>query len=432
MKHFYLFIAALFMTATVFAQQNDEEECNLEINPDTRNGGYSRVEAMGGEGFTNPFLKDVTWVATNPAYATHYRNMIWGDIGTGGNDQFAGFNLAANKKIVAGVILGRQAMRLGQMSPLAGLGSGVSSVISSPTTGNAAIGALTVAGAAPAPVMIDNNLELLGAIALNDRMSVGVGLAYASTNNETTPNTGDPTSTGGSQLGLNLGLMMQLDSRMAVDVAGALVMGSASSEDGNADIENSASNMVLALDAKVHYKMADMLTVVPVLGFGMSSGTVDINGTEADMNSYMAFNVGTGINYVNGPFMMAGGVNLAIASETQAEVDNVSPEMSDSWFAFPVWNLGAEFYVTKWLVARAGYQATTASFTQETQATLTDVDEQSMTVYGPVDGVTTGVGLRFGDFQLDAFVNEAVLLQGLNLVGGGTPTFARLSSSYAF
>jgi hypothetical protein len=46
-------------------------------------------------------------------------------------------------------------------------------------------------------------------------------------------------------------------------------------------------------------------------------------------------------------------------------------------------------------------------------------------------GATVGVGFRFGDFSLDATDNEDVLRQGFNTIGGGGPTFAYLTTSYA-
>jgi len=45
-------------------------------------------------------------------------------------------------------------------------------------------------------------------------------------------------------------------------------------------------------------------------------------------------------------------------------------------------------------------------------------------------GATVGVGFRFGDFSLDTTVNEDVLRQGFNTIGGGGITFAYLTASY--
>jgi hypothetical protein len=98
--------------------------------------------------------------------------------------------------------------------------------------------------------------------------------------------------------------------------------------------------------------------------------------------------------------------------------------------------------MTDWFVARLGYVATTVQQSIESVATQTpangDINENSITLFpsigtlpGATNGATVGVGFRLGDFSLDATVNEGVLRQGLNNIGGGGPTFAYLSVSYA-
>jgi hypothetical protein len=128
-----------------------------------------------------------------------------------------------------------------------------------------------------------------------------------------------------------------------------------------------------------------------------------------------------------------------MVSQTTAAVENVSPELTNSAFLFPLWNIGMEWNMTEWLVARLGYVAITGSTTLEASTpTGTDpnaITESVFTFYGPAQrGVTVGVGFRFGDFSLDAIVNEDVLRQGLNNFGGGgatARTFAYLSAGYA-
>ncbi len=100
------------------------------------------------------------------------------------------------------------------------------------------------------------------------------------------------------------------------------------------------------------------------------------------------------------------------SSTTFASVENVSPEYTESEFLLPVWNLGAEWTATEWLMARMGYVASTGSETDEIPASASTVNERIRTVYS--EGMfTLGVGLRFGTFGLDATVNSDVLRQGL-------------------
>ena len=86
----------------------------------------------------------------------------------------------------------------------------------------------------------------------------------------------------------------------------------------------------------------------------------------------------------------------------------------------------------EWFVGRLGYVAYTSSASAEFPNTATSKTEFVQTLFGPSQrGATVGVGFRFGDFSLDATVNEDVLRQGFNTIGGGGPTFAYLTASYA-
>ena len=97
---------------------------------------------------------------------------------------------------------------------------------------------------------------------------------------------------------------------------------------------------------------------------------------------------------------------------------------------FPVRNLGVEWKMNDWFVARLGYVASTG--TQTAEVTNNGVTSENIsTIFLPAPGATVGVGFRLGSFSLDATVNEDVLRQGLANIGGSGPTLAYLSASYA-
>ena len=184
--------------------------------------------------------------------------------------------------------------------------------------------------------------------------------------------------------------------------------------------------------------MSSKVSLVPVFNFLTASGTQDLGlgqtSTSSDLPSVTAFSVGLGANYTVGDFLLAGGLSLANASVTNASTQT-TPELTSSYFIFPVWNVGLEWNLTDWLVGRLGYIATTVKLTNESPATQTpepsDVNQTIQTLFIGPNGATVGVGFRFGDFSIDATVNEGVLRQGLNNIGGGGPTFAYMSVSYA-
>ena len=77
-----------------------------------------------------------------------------------------------------------------------------------------------------------------------------------------------------------------------------------------------------------------------------------------------------------------------------------------------------------------GYTASTSNNTTQTGLGGTSVMESTITQYSP--GLfTLGLGLRFGNFSLDATMNSDVLRQGLGNIGGGR-TFGYISTSYTF
>ncbi|HOJ18627.1 MAG: hypothetical protein GX452_08020 [Ignavibacteriales bacterium] len=400
-----LFIISLILLTSLSLAQNER---NL------RAGGYARVYSMG----MNPYIVDLDNIKTNPAYGGQFSNMIWGDIGSSaaspydGTGQFAGFNYRINKMISVGALLTRndfQSLSIGKLDP-GGLVAAINSVPG-----------VTV-------IPLDNNLELMGSFNF-DKLTLGIGIAYASTNDETKPATGSGTKNNASQIGINAGLLFNLSSTMNIDAALSLIMPSASYEPASGS-KVDASQTFIMFDARMFMKMTSKLSLVPVVNFMTASGSIEAGGTTTDMTSYSQIGVGVGMHYQVGDLLIAGGPSLLIKSYTSPAVPNSSPELTSSQLVFPNWNLGAEFWFTDWLIGRLGYMAHTEQNTSESMATLTTKNEHTYTSFGTPD-VRVGIGLRFGGFSLDATVNDDVLRQGLNLIGGGTPTLAYISASYA-
>jgi hypothetical protein len=143
--------------------------------------------------------------------------------------------------------------------------------------------------------------------------------------------------------------------------------------------------------------------------------------------------IGAGFVYSIHNFLFSGGLLFENVAATDPEVPGVSPDLESAVSSFPVWNLGAEWFFADWLVGRAGYSVRTSQVTVETQAGQTEKNDILRTTFDPDNGgITVGLGFRIGGFSLDATVNEDVLRQGLNNIGGGGATFSYISASYAF
>ena len=394
---------------TLFAQEVEKK--------DPRYGGYARIFSMGD----NPFIVDPDNIKSNPAYSSMYSNFLWGDIGsnngnpTDGDGQFAGFNYALNKEFTLGAMLTRNEISKTRTISSLDFGGIVNQI-------NAGVPGADI-------VPLNNNLEILSSYKFGNYI-LGLGVSYASSTNDFTPATGTGDKNSASQLGVNVGFMADLSTSFKFDVDFALALPSATYEPGTGD-KVSASNTLMAANVRAFLKLSNHCTLVPIVGFYNSSGKVDVGAQSTDLPSLMELGAGIGLTYQVENLIISGGPSFAYQTTTIASVATISPEVKDSRFIFPAWNLGAEWYFTNWLIGRLGYVASTYSQTNQTIVTPTTVDENSRTGFDNGD-VRLGIGFRFGGFNLDATVNDDVLRQGLNLIGGGTRTFAYLSASYGF
>lgn len=414
MKQVFAFVLLVTFLATVTNAQSG-------LVPKEKSGGYARVQAMGGEGGTNPFLVDAFNMTNNPAFAKYYGNFLWGDIGASaaaandGDGQFAGFNFALDKKLTLGAILARNDFKGAGISSVSMTNSLVTILNGLPGTGRNAVN-------------LDNNFQLLGAYALSDATVLGLGVSFASTQNDLTPATGTADKSSASQLGLNLGLIQHFSKDNGLDFSFSFVSGSAKNE---AAKTNKVSASTIGVGARYFHNIGKGFSFVPVVSFTTMSGTVDVAGTSTDMDSYSNLAIGAGLNYTAGDLFLAGGVSFATESWT-AKSTSTSPELTRNHMWFPVWNLGAEFKVTEWMKARLGYKVATNKDKMESAATATTKNETVATMFDRT-GVTLGLGFKFGSFNLDATVNDEVLRQGFkNLSTGAVNTFGHISASYAF
>lgn len=397
-----------------------------------KTGGYARLAGMG----SNPYVIDPFFNTINPAWNAVYNNFILGDLGSsagspfspGGSGQYLSGSFQIGENWTLGGILARNDFN-GMSIALLDPGSNSSSSLSYPgvvSTVNGITGETSV-------IPLDNNVEAIGTYSFGQTI-VGLGIAYANTSNDVNPPTGGSTEGSASQLGFNLGVISDLARSLKLDIGASLVLPSASYKPDTLN-ETSASQTIITVNGRAFWNLNKNLKLVPLFLFTTESGTIDSGGSSTasvDMPSFTKFDVGMGLNYQIGDFLIAGGAIFSSASLTTPVVSDVSPELSFSETRFPIWNIGIEWNMLEWFVGRFGYVAYSGSRSDEFPNTATSKTELVQTFFGPSQrGATVGVGFRFGDFSLDATVNEDVLRQGFNTIGGGGPTFAYLTASYA-
>ncbi len=388
-----------------------------------RSGGYARILSLGN----NPYVVDPEGIKLNPAWASEYSNFIWGDIGSNtgaafGNSsagQFFGGNFDLGRGLTVGAMLTRNdfnSISIGRLDPFSIAGIGVVNLI------NQVPGASAIA--------LNNNLELLGAYK-KGKMTLGFGFAFASTSSETSPPQGNSTTSSASQIGLNPGILIELNSRILLDFGASFIFPSAKYEPAAGNTAK-VSETIIGLNGRAFFKYSNKIRFIPSLVFLTQSGSGDNGTISTDLPSNTAFALGIGVEYTSGDFLLVGGPGLAtISSKTPAGTTGNPPELTTSYFLFPVWNVGAEWHALDWFIGRLGYTASTGSQTTQNGVVANAITEVTNTLYAP-GLMTLGIGLRFGDFALDGTVNADVLRQGLNNIAGGGATFAYLSTSYAF
>ncbi|MCZ7609745.1 MAG: hypothetical protein M5U17_06220 [Ignavibacterium sp.] len=408
LKKGLVFALIFTFTATMFAQEVEKK--------DVRYGGFARLYSMGD----NPYVIDPDNIKYNTAYSSVYSNFLWGDIGssafspTDGVGQFAAFNYRISKEFTVGAMLSRNDFSSNSIASL------FANDLVNQINGN-------VSGAAIIP--LDNNFELLTSYSFGTFV-VGLGASFASTTNDFTPATGTGDKNSATQFGVNLGIMGKLSPQFSLDAAFSLALPSAKYTPGTGNIVEASGTYMMA-NARGFLKIAKAFTLVPNLTFANQSGSYSVGSQSTDFPSMMSFGVGIGLTYQVENVIISGGPALMFQSTTTPADSGTQPELKDSRFVFPAWNFGVEWFLTDWLIGRAGYVASTSSVTTQTAASPTTINERTRTNFGRGD-VRLGIGFRFGTFSLDATVNDEVLRQGFRIVGGPDNTFAYLSASFGF
>jgi len=419
-KIILIFSLSLISFSILLAQ--DETKTNIDYS---KSGGFARIKSMGN----NPFVLDPTNMMVNPALGSIYNNIIFGDLGTtiasnfeaGGIGQFFAANFNVTENLTVGATLSRKdfngSLSISNLDPF-GLVRETNNALSS-------LGL----------VELDNNWAIMSSYLIGNH-SFGFGISYSSSNAETKPATSGGTEGNASQFGLNFGYFGKINSRISLEVSGVLLSPSTSFQRPQSS-ETKFSQSIISISGRAFYKTNSKFTIIPFGKVFKTTGSGDLGDEEGitttDLPSNLAVQVGLGVSYKTGSFNFVGGPSFEYLQEKTPAVSGIAPELSKTSTSFPAWNVGAEWEMITWLTARLGYNGRTSTVSTETVASPTNTNESITTIYDPINGgITLGVGFKFSGFFLDATVNEDILRQGLNNLGGGGATFAYVSAGFIF
>ncbi|MCB0731061.1 MAG: hypothetical protein KDC88_08515 [Ignavibacteriae bacterium] len=409
-------LTILLITGLTFSQFFAQE---------SKSGSFARLKAMGN----NPFVSDPTDMMVNPAWGNYYNNILFGDLGetiannfeSGGIGQFLTVNFDVAKNFTVGATLARKSFQsslsIANLDPYNIVGE----------TNNA----LGTSGL----VEMDNNWVIMSSYNFSGHI-LGFGISYASTISETKPANGGGIRADANQLGINIGYLGKLSPILKLDLSAVLLFPGTTYETPQSS-ETKFSQSVISIIGRGFYKADNRFTIVPYGKIVKTSGTADLgdaNGiTTTDLPSMLSFQFGVGVLYKFENFLFAGGPSFGILEEKTPSVSGVSPELTRTTNSFPIWNFGAEWNMIEWLIGRIGYRSKTNTVSNETVASPTNSNETIFTSFDPaIGGITLGIGFKFSGFSLDATINEDVIRQGFNNLGGGGATFAYVSAGYEF
>ncbi|HVO73765.1 MAG TPA: hypothetical protein VMT35_07055, partial [Ignavibacteriaceae bacterium] len=291
-----------------------------------KTGGFARISGMGN----NPFIVDPYFMTVNPAWGAYYDNFLFGDLGSGGagtgtdadfgaggTGQFIAANFGLGSSLTLGAFLSRNdfnGFSIAALDPLSKLGG----IPGAPNLGVVSI--LNGLGIPLNAVPLNNNVELFGTLEIG-KMALGFGVAYTSTTKEqnaagTQAQGGGTTTAAAHQLGFNGGLLINFSNSLRLDGGVSFMLPSATFTpvQGN---ETSVSESIIMVNARLFSKFSSKVTLVPTFSFITTSGTQDEgfligdSTHSTDLPSLTAFNVGLGVDYAVGDFLLAGGLSLA-------------------------------------------------------------------------------------------------------------------------
>jgi hypothetical protein len=374
----------------------------------------ARIRSLGNQDY---FFKDIYHIYMNPAYLGSYTNTVYGELGyyyyyTGTeqyytpNEQFLGINYKLYKGLSLGLTLNRAAE-----TDFSYFGYNWSNYI-------------------PYPI---NEYDILASYDF-EKLSLGLGLFHAGNKFEWEATGGtNPASYEGSSgtTALSGGFRYMLGEKHEIEGMLRLSFDRAKwTESGymytgsTGTLETDGGNGI-EFGARGFFQVNDNFQVIPLVAY--SSESMSLTGSGS-MTSYATTGklkesfliIGLGGNLKLDKGMVAGGLNF-YREKWVNETDTTSWTDDETYQYLPGFNLGVEYELTKWLVARVGmekefgryedkYHYGNSTWFYDYKSRFSDPNSQ--------DFIGLGVGFKFSKFQVDATVGEDNLYEGTYLLSG--------------
>ena len=204
------------------------------------------------------------------------------------------------------------------------------------------------------------------------------------------------------------------------------------------DVKRTWSGFGASFNGRFWLKQQGLLfQFLPLIVANYASTSADINlgipGVENTVIDYgvLELSGGIGINYqINQSNLIVIGIEVIGYHQQSQKVKN-GAELTTTSIVLPGIYMGVESKISGWLTGRIGAAQTYTSITQKNKPAVGD--ELKTTNFDKEFKMTFGLGFSFGNFLLDAAINEGLLFSGPNIISGTIQDFAyKLSITYNF
>jgi hypothetical protein len=413
-------------------------------------GGTARNISLGG-GPLNPFLDDVMRVHTNPALLGKFGDYFWGDLGyvtqdassyghsNFGNGQYQYFGASFNlcDQWVLGVMVNKREGPMFNTSedatidPIDAINSNEFFSVGRPMS----------------PV------EVAASYAASNVFNVGLSVALAGWSDHSDNGT-SVQEVSSRMTGFKLGGWYDMGSGSSIDGAVLLRFNKASYTNSATGANPSALEMSGGLefgaDVKWIHKINEKWNVVPIGRFSTFNWGPQETPAPASPSANPFYNfthteyeVGVGTQYHTDKVLIVGGFSVqSISSVTEDKRTATVAKTTESEMDLPKINMGVEFSITDWMVARAGYFKRLSSSESKFEGTTTSDFKTSEELPYPNDpnylsagqqAFTLGAGFHFSGFSLDGTIGEGYLINGpWPLSGIAQSVFGMVSTHYSW
>ncbi len=353
----------------------------------------TRVSAMGGVGY---YLRDNSNIFVFPGTFLSYQNQVVGEFRVKNNDQF--YSIGAHIPVSSN--------------------SAVGAYLNSPLN-------LIIPGGVVDNIELNRASDIFYGTKL-DNFNLGINLRIGM---DKYTNDVDSLTESGRYIAVGAGI-----SNEKMDLGVLLEFPGASLEEGQ--LERNYSGFGVGFNGRFWLKKKGKFQLLPlVYGYYGSSNREIIPGgggtTQETDYGNMQLAAALGVNYeLNEDNLIVMGLEAIGYSKLSTDIKDAG-ESSVSTMTLPGIYLGIESKIAEWLIGRLGaaqvFQSTT--FTSKPDGG----SETETTSYETQFKMTFGVGIMFGNFLLDAAINEGIFFDGPNFISGTQePIATRLSITYSF